>query len=299
MLAYLSVELIVQLVVNGILFGAMYGIAAIGLSLVFGTMRILFLAQGTVIIFFAYLSFFLFDMLGIDPYLSLVIIIPVSLGVGVICYQLLFKEAAANEDKNISLLIAVGLMFLLENLMTVFWTGNPRSINTSYATMVLRPFAFDLGFPLTRSVGLILAVLSTVGVVMFLKKTYIGMAVRAASQNMVWATLMGVNPHFVNSISFAIGIGLAGVAGVGLGTVYPFDPFYGFIFALKAVIALAIGGIGSVSGALLGGIFLGLIESLASFFLTGGWADAISYAVFLFVLMFKPEGLFARTTKKA
>jgi branched-chain amino acid transport system permease protein len=299
MLAYLSVELIVQLVVNGILFGAMYGIAAIGMSLVFGTMRILFLAQGTVIIFFAYLSFFLFDMLGIDPYLSLVIIIPVSLGVGVICYQLLFKEAAANEDKNISLLIAVGLMFLLENLMTVFWTGNPRSINTSYATMVLRPFAFDLGFPLTRSVGLILAVLSTVGVVMFLKKTYIGMAVRAASQNMVWATLMGVNPHFVNSISFAIGIGLAGVAGVGLGTVYPFDPFYGFIFALKAVIALAIGGIGSVSGALLGGIFLGLIESLASFFLTGGWADAISYAVFLFVLMFKPEGLFARTTKKA
>ena len=214
-------------------------------------------------------------------------------------YQLLFREAAANEDKNISLLLAIGLMFLVENLMTVFWTGNPRSINTEYATMVLRPFAFDLGFPLTRSIGLIMAVLSTVGVVLFLKKTYIGMAVRAASQNMVWATLMGVNPHFVNSVSFAIGIGLAGIAGVGLGTVYPFDPFYGFIFALKAVIALAIGGIGSVSGALLGGIFLGLIESLASFFLTGGWSDAISYAVFLLVLMFKPEGLFARTTKKA
>ena len=299
MLAYLSVELVIQLIINGILFGAMYGIAAIGMSLVFGTMRILWLAQGTVIIFFAYISFFLFDLLGVDPYLSLVIIIPFSLVCGVVFYQLLFREAAALEDKNVSLLLAVGLMFLAENLMTVFFTGNPRSINTEYATMVFRPFPFDVGFPLTRSIGLIMAVLSTIGVMLFLKKTYIGLAVRAASQNMVWTTLMGVNPHWVNSMAFAIGIGLAGVAGVGLGTVYPFDPFYGFIFTLKAVIALAIGGIGSVVGALLGGILLGMIESMAGFFLSGGWADAVSFAVFLLVLMFKPEGLFARTTKKA
>jgi branched-chain amino acid transport system permease protein len=299
MLAYLSVELVLQLIVNGILFGAMYGIAAIGLSLIFGTMRILFLAQGTIIIFFAYICFWLFTLLGMDPYLSLVVIVPLSLVMGIVFYQLLFREAAALEDKNVSLLIAIGLMFLVENLMTVFWTGNPRSLNTEYATLVFRPFPFDLGFPFTRSMGLLLAVLSTIGVVIFLKKTYIGLAVRAASQNMVWTTLMGVNPHWVNSVSFAIGIGLAGVAGVGLGTVYPFDPFYGFIFALKAVIALALGGIGSVTGALLGGISLGLIESLASFFFSGGWSDAISFAVFLLVLMFKPEGLFVRSTKKA
>jgi branched-chain amino acid transport system permease protein len=299
MLAYLSVELVVQLVINGILFGAMYGIAAIGMSLIFGTMRILFLAQGTVIIFFAYICFWLFTLFGIDPYLSLIIVVPISLILGLVFYQLLFREAAALEDKNVSLLIAVGLMFLVENLMTVFWTGNPRSLNTVYATHVFHPFPWDIGFPMTRSIGLILAVLSTIGVVVFLRKTYIGLAVRAASQNMVWTTLMGVNPHWVNGVAFAIGIGLAGVAGVGLGTVYPFDPFYGFLFALKAVIALAIGGIGSVTGALLGGLLLGLIESLAAFFLSGGWADAISFAVFLLVLMFKPEGLFARTTKKA
>lgn len=299
MLDNLSIVLLIQLVINGVLFGAMYGIAAIGMSLIFGTMRILFLAQGTVIIFFAYICFWLFTLAGIDPYLSLIIVIPFSMLIGVVVYQILFKEAAANEDKNISLLIAVGLMFLVENLMSVFWSGNPRSINTEYAMHVFRPFPFDIGFPLTRSLGLILAVLSTVGVVVFLKKTYIGISVRAASQNMVWTMLMGVNPHRVNSVAFAIGIGLAGVAGVGLGAVYPFDPFFGFAFALKATIALAIGGIGSVSGALLGGLMLGLIESMASFFASGGWSDAISYAVFLFVLMFKPEGLFARTTKKA
>lgn len=299
MLAYLSVELVLQLIVNGILFGAMYGIAAIGMSLIFGTMRILFLAQGTIIIFFAYICFWLFTLVGMDPYLSLVVVVPLSFIIGIVFYQVLFREAAALEDKNVSLLIAIGLMFLVENLMTVFWTGNPRSLNTDYATLVFRPFPFDLGFPFTRSMGLIMAVLSTVGVVIFLKKTYIGLAVRAASQNMVWTTLMGVNPHWVNSVAFAIGIGLAGVAGVGLGTVYPFDPFYGFIFALKAVIALALGGIGSVTGALLGGILLGLIESLASFFFSGGWSDAISFGVFLLVLMFKPEGLFVRSTKKA
>ncbi len=100
-------------------------------------------------------------------------------------------------------------------------------------------------------------------------------------------------------MAFAIGISLAGIAGVSLATVFPFDPYYGFIFALKSLISLAIGGIGSVLGALLGGILLGLIESLASFFFSGGWSDAISYGVFLMVLMFKPEGLFVRSNNKA
>jgi branched-chain amino acid transport system permease protein len=297
MLKYLSFKLIIQLLVNGILFGTMYGIAAIGLSLVFGTMRIIFLSQGTIIIFLAYICYWLFTLFGIDPYLSLVIVIPISLFLGMGFYQGLFREAAALEDKNISLLIAVGLMFLVENLMTVFWTANPRSLQTTYTSLVFRPF--DIGIPFNRLIGLFMAVLSTAGVVLFLKKTLIGMAVRAASEDMVSATLMGISPHRVNAVAFAIGIGLAGVAGVGLATIYPFDPFYGFIFALKAMISLAIGGIGSVSGALLGGIILGLLESLASFFISGGWSDAVSYAIFLIVLMFKPEGLFVRSVKKA
>jgi branched-chain amino acid transport system permease protein len=105
---------------------------------------------------------------------------------------------------------------------------------------------------------------------------------------------VGITPHKVNGITFAIGIGLAGLAGVATGTTYSFDPYFGFIFSLKAMIALAIGGMGSVVGALCGGILLGVIESLGAFILTGGWADVISYAVFLLVLMFKPEGLFVR-----
>ena len=297
MLKYLSVGLITQLLVNGILFGTMYGIAAIGLSLIFGTMRIIFIAQGTIIIFLAYICYWLFTLFGIDPYLSLILVIPMSLLLGMGFYQGLFKEAAALEDKNISLLIAIGLMFFVENLMTVIWTGNPRSIQTIYTSLVFRPMGFDLSF--TRLVALLMAILSTVGVILFLSRTVIGMAVRAASEDMESATLMGIDPHRVNLVAFAIGIGLAGIAGVSLATIYPFDPFFGFIFVLKALISLALGGIGNVVGALLGGIILGLLESLASFFLSGGWSDAISYAVFLLVLMFRPEGLFVRSIQKA
>ncbi|HEX9909872.1 MAG TPA: branched-chain amino acid ABC transporter permease, partial [Desulfatiglandales bacterium] len=219
MLEYLSFGLIVQLLVNGILFGTMYGIAAIGLSLIFGTMRIIFIAQGTMIIFLAYVCYWLFRLLGIDPYLSLILVVPLSLLLGTGFYQTLFKEAAALEDKNISLLIAIGLMFFMENFMTVIWTGNPRSILTTYTSLVFRPLGIDLTF--TRLIALLMAVLSTVGVILFLKKTLIGMAVRAASEDMVSATLMGIDPHRVNAVAFAIGIGLAGVAGVSLATIYP------------------------------------------------------------------------------
>jgi len=296
MFKYVSVGLLTQLLVNGILFGTMYGIAAIGLSLIFGTMRIIFIAQGTMIILFAYVCYWFFALLGVDPYLSLIFVIPISVLLGTGLYRTLFKEAAALEDKNISLLIAIGLMFLVENLMMVVWTANPRSISTAYTSLVFRPLGIDL--PFTRLIALLTAGLSTVGVILFLKKTLMGMAVRAASEDMGSATLVGIDPHRVNLVAFSIGIGLAGVAGVSLATIYPFDPFYGFIFALKAMISLALGGIGSVLGALLGGIILGLLESLASFFLSGGWSDAISYAVFLLVLMFKPEGLFVRSVQK-
>jgi branched-chain amino acid transport system permease protein len=297
MLKMLSLQLVVQLLINGILFGAVYGIAAVGLSLIFGTMRIIFLAQGTIIVLFAYMCFWLFTLLGIDPYLSLVLVIATGVLLGAAIYRGLFTEAAANEDKNISLLIAIGIMFFLENLMTIMWTGNPRSITTTYTSFVVR-FA-GIGIPFTKFTGFVMAVAAAAAVALFLKKTLIGTAVRAASEDIVSATLMGINPHRVNAVAFAAGIGLAGVAGVDMATIYPFDPFYGFDFVLKGLIALAIGGIGSVSGALLGGVILGLLESLSSFFVPGGWTDAICYGVFLIVLMWRPQGLLARSAGKA
>jgi branched-chain amino acid transport system permease protein len=295
MLDFFSFTLLLQLLLNGILFGTMYGVAAIGLSLILGTMQIIFIAQGTLIVLFAYLCFWMFSIYSIDPYLSLIIILPASLVLGRGLYEALFKKVAG--VKITSLLIAFGLMALLEHLMTLMLTANTRAIRTSYTAYGITVLGFHLSF--TRLIAFFIAIFAVLGVTLFLRRTLLGKAVRAASKDLEAATLVGISPHRVNGITFALGIALAAVAGVSTATTYPFDPYFGFVFSLKAMIALALGGLGSVGGAFLGGVLLGVLESLASFFISGGWSDAISYGVFLAVLMFRPEGLFGQSFKKA
>jgi branched-chain amino acid transport system permease protein len=287
----LTIDIILQLLINGILFGAMYGVAAIGLSLIYGTMKIVFIAQGTVIILVAYACFWLFQSYHINPYLSLVFIVPASLLVGMGFYQVLFRKVA-KAGSFPTLIIAFGLLALLENFMAVAFTSTVKALQTSYSSYAFTLLGLKISF--VRFMAFIMALLGTGVVFFFLKKTLLGKAVRAVSENLEYATMIGITPHLVNTISFAIGIGLAGIAGVATATTYAFDPYSGFVFSLKAMIALALGGMGNVVGALFGGILLGVIESYAAFFLTGGWADVISYAVFLLVLMFKSEGLFTR-----
>jgi branched-chain amino acid transport system permease protein len=299
MLGFDSFGIFIQVLVNGILFGTMYGVAALGLSLVFGTMQIIFIAQGAMIVLAAYAVYWMFELTGIDPYLSIVIMIPLSLVFGIGVYQMLFRKMAGRggAGKAASLLLAFGLMVLLENSMSVLWTPNARAIRTAYTA-----FGFSIGgitVSFTRLMTFAIGLLATLGVTLFLKRTMLGKAVRAASENLESAKLVGITPHKVNSMTFAIGIGLAGLAGVSTATTYSIDPYFGYVFSLKAMIALAMGGMGSIVGAFCGGILLGVIESIGAFIWTGGWADVLSYAVFLLVLLFKPQGLFSNNANGA
>jgi branched-chain amino acid transport system permease protein len=289
----MDIQVLFQLLIGGILFGTMYGIGAIGLSLILGTMHIMFIAQGTIIILAAYASFWLFELWGMDPYVSLILVVPASLILGIGFYQGLFRRA---KNVDASLLIAFGLLVLLESLMSVIFTADTRALRTTYASNAFTVFGLRISF--VRFIAFIMAILSTALVAFFLKKTLIGKAVRAASENLEYAMLVGITPYIVNTVTFALGIGLAGVAGVATATTYGFDPYSGFVFSIKAMIALALGGMGSVIGAFLGGVLLGVVEAYGSFFISSGWADVISYAVFLLVLMFKPEGLFNREYTK-
>jgi branched-chain amino acid transport system permease protein len=281
-----------QILVNGVLFGSMYGVAAIGLSLIFGTMQIIFIAQGAMMILAAYITYWIFTLTSVDPFFCFVLIIPIFLGIGWIFYAGLFSRVAA-AGKNPSLLLAFGLMILLENLMSLAWTANTRAVTTSYTGMGLAVGNIQISF--TRAVVFLISLLATGLVFFFMKKTLWGKAVRAASENIKAAALLGISPRRVSGITFSIGIALAGIAGVATATTYPFDPYFGFVFSLKALIAVAFGGIGSVGGAMFGGILLGVIESVSSYTISGGWADAISYGAFLLVLMFRPQGLFGRS----
>jgi branched-chain amino acid transport system permease protein len=290
-------DLISQNLVNGILLGVMYGTAAIGLSLIFGTMRIVFIAQGSVLVFFAYLCFWLFNLWGIDPYLSIIPVGLVALLLGAAFYYGLFKEAAALQDRTSSLLIAVGLMFILENFMTVVWTPNPRSVVTSYGFVSFT--VWGIHFTLNRLIGLLMAILATLGVYLFLKKTIIGTAVRATSEDVDASKLMGINPNRVNAVAFAVGMALAAISGINVASTYSFDPVYGFDVAIKALFALTLGGFGAIYGALVGGIIIGLVEMLGTYFVGGGWTQAILFAFFLVALTLRPQGLFGKTSTKA
>jgi branched-chain amino acid transport system permease protein len=282
----------IQVVINGLMLGSMYGIAAAGLSLIFGTMRVIYLAQGTTIVFFAFVTYWIFVKAGIDPYLCLLIVVPLAFLVGLGLFYTLFRKAAALEDKNVSLLIAVGLMYLIENAILKVWSANPRGLNISYSDATIVGWGLRVSWLRVALLGL--AVLSALVVFLFLKRTRLGTAVRAASEDMEATRLQGINSTWVCAVSFAVGIGLAGVAGVGMATVYSFDYQFGFTFAIKALIALSLGGIGNVFGALAGGLILGVIENLTAYYVSISWIEAASYGVFILVLIFLPQGLFGR-----
>lgn len=274
----------------------MYGVAAIGLSLIFGSMQIIFLAQGAVMILGAYCIYWMVSLTSIDPLYGFVVIIPLFMAFGWLIYIGLFQWVA-KAGKNPSLLLAFGLMVLLEHLMGLFWTSNTRAVSTSYSTKAL-PLG-SINVSISYLIVAVVALLATGLVFVFLKKTMLGKAVRGVSEDMRTAALLGISPSQVSAVTFALGIGLAGVAGVAVCLVYPFDPYFGFIFSLKALIAVAFGGLGSVGGALLGGIILGVLESLSSYTISAGWADGVVYAAFLLTLILRPEGLLSRSVAKA
>lgn len=289
-------QVVSQLLFNGVLFGSMYGVAAIGLSLIFGSMEIIFIAQGALMILAAYATYFIFTYLHLDPFLALVLVVPCFMALGFLLYKFLFRLVANGEGgKNSSLLIAFGLMILLENLMSVLWTPDTRAVRTSYTGSSLS--FLGLQIPLIKLAAFVLTIIATWGVQIWLRSTLTGKAVRASTEDHDAASLMGIHPGVVRAITFGIGIGLAGLAGNLTAAIYPFDPNFGFVFSLKALIAVALGGIGSVVGALAGGIILGVLESIGSYALSGVWANAVSYFVFLLVLMLKPEGLFVKRSR--
>jgi len=288
-----SLPVFFQVLVNGIFLGCMYGVAALGLSLIFGCMQIIFIAQGAVMILAAYCVFWMATLTPISPFWGFILIVPVFVGVGAAMYGGLFQKVA-KTGKNPSLLLAFGLMVLLEHVMALVWSNDYRTVSTQYSSTALS--LAGVTFSVNRIIVAFAALLCTALVFLFLQKTVLGKAVRGVSEDAGAAALLGISPSRVSAATFSVGIALAGVAGVATCIIFPFDPYFGFVFSLKALIAVAFGGLGSVGGALLGGIILGVLESMSAYTVGGGWADAVAYAAFMLVLIFKPEGLLGRSS---
>jgi branched-chain amino acid transport system permease protein len=282
-----------QTIVYGILNGALYGIIAIGIALVFGVMRYLNLAQGSLIILGAYGTLFLFH-LGVDPFASLPAVGFALFLLGAALFKASFGRLITFPEpgriKN-SLLISFGLMLLIDSLATLLWTGDERSITPGYSGWTFGAFGFR--FPFIGCVGVLSALVVIAALHVFLAKTYFGKSITAVSQDYEAASLMGVNVSFTCLVSFAISVGLASVPAVLIG-LKSFSPTVGIQWFNKGIVVVMLSGIGNIYGVFPAGLFLGIMEAVSVYFFGAPYREVTGLVVFVLVMILFPKGLFKR-----
>jgi branched-chain amino acid transport system permease protein len=282
---------ILQLVINGLLLGGMYGLISIGLTLIFGVLEIVNFAHGEFLMLSMYAAFWLFQLYGIDPYLSMLIILPVFFLLGVAVQRITIQPILNAPPLN-QIFMTVGLSMVLQNAALFIWTADYRTIKTSYSALTLKTAGLIISFP--RLVAFLLAMALIAALLIFLKKTYTGKAIRALAQERKAAMLMGINVYRTYQFAFGIGIACVGAAGAMLIPVYFVFPSVGALFVLIAFVVVILGGYNSLVGSLVGGLIIGVVESFSGFFISPHLKEAIYFLIFILILLFKPTGLFGR-----
>ncbi len=281
----------IQIFSYGLLNGALYGLVALGLSLVFGVMNYLLVAHGALIMMAAYLAFWVFRYIHLDPFLSILVLMPAFFIIGWILFKLLYQrlmDLPEGEKIKNSLLISFGLLLIVSNLAILFWTADERAVTTWYSGKVFS--LFDVRLPYIGLGGVALALIVIVALHLFLTRTYFGKAIRAVSLDNEAATLMGINVNRVCLVAFSLGCALAGIPGV-LTALHAFNPAISFELTNKALIVLILGGVGSIKGVLIGGFFLGAVEAIGVYFVGTPYREVFGLVLFLLILMFRPQGL--------
>lgn len=291
-----------QALVSGLLIGGVYGLVAMGLSLVFGVLGIINFAHGALMTIGIYASYLLFQNYGIDPYLSLFFVVPLLFVVGVVIQRTAINPVMKAPVHN-QLLLTLGIAMIIENLFLVFFTGTPRSIELSYARDEFNLGFITLDFPLKvfgavislpKLIAFVMAIVLAGVLYLLMQRTRLGAAIRASAQEPEGAEMVGIDVRRIYTITFGIGAAAAGAAGA---LVMPFlfvSPTAGSIFNIIAFIVVVLGGMGSVPGALIGGLIIGLTQEMTQIFVSGSSKLFGVFAVFILVLLFRPQGLFGK-----
>jgi branched-chain amino acid transport system permease protein len=278
-------------IVMGILLGGLYAVIALGLSLVFGVVKEINIAHGDLVILGSYFGYVAMTVLGIDPILSLIIGIPLLFGIGFVIQKYLLNRAF-RISVDATLIIAFGISIVLENAYQLIWTPMSRGLTTTYA---MESFSFGpVRFPLTYLLDFIIAIVVMLFLREFLRRTYLGRAIRAAAQDRNAAHLMGINTDQVYAYTFAIAAAFAAIAGIFLGLTFPFTPVSGMSFLIIALGVVVLGGLGSIVGTFVGGIAFGLAQTLGGHFFGLTAQMLVAYIMVLVVLAVIPRGLFGR-----
>ena len=281
---------LLQILFWGLYAGCIYILLATGVNLIFGVMKTVNFAHGELLMIGAYVTWSLFVLTGVNPYLLLVVTVPVLLALGVAVERLAFRPVLGSHKLN-EIFLSIGLIYLFQNGAALLWGDDYQSLRSPFEAISVPIASFKLPLDYLIIIGVTVAIL--VGLQLLLRRTRLGLALRATSQNRKAAMLSGIDVERMDMLAFGMGAALAGAAGT-LWAVsgQVFDPYMGSVPAIKAFAIVILGGLGSIPGAILGGLFYGLAESTATYTLGGAWKDAISFVVLIVVLVIRPTGLF-------
>ncbi|EFL50735.1 branched-chain amino acid ABC transporter permease [Desulfovibrio sp. JY] len=285
---------VIQSIINGLMMGAMYGLTALGLTLIFGVMKVINFAHGSLLMVGMFSAYWLIKLTGIHPYLALIIVPPILYFFGYYLQDVVIKPVFKSErevrEPATVIIVTTGVWYVLDNLALMCFGAEYRTVRTAISnkSMALGPYIVSI----PKFSGFVVAILTAVGLALFMRKTKIGMALRATALDREAANLMGIDQYKVYNIAFGLGTAIAGIAGCVLIPFYYVYPSVGVVFDIRAFIIVVLGGLGSIPGALLGGLVIGLVESVFSQFMASTWTEAIIYAIFLIILFVKPSGFF-------
>lgn len=284
-------------VINGLLLGGIYGGVALGLSLIFGVLRVVNFAHGSFLMLSLYLAFWSWSVFGLDPYLSVLLTVPTMFALGygvqaVIISPLIRRESALVVEPLSALLLTCGVFLALDNLALMAFGPDVRAVRTDY----MLPTWFVFGVPVNtpRLIGAVAAVAIALGLSGWLRRSDMGRAIRATAQNRDAAALSGINVPQIYAITFGLGCSILGLFGSLMATFIPISPSIGIAFGIKSFIVVVLGGLGSIGGALVGGLVIGVFEAVASQFVPATSASIGSLALFILILIFRPQGIMGR-----
>ena len=277
-----------QSLISGILIGGVYALIGIGLTIIFGVMRVINFAHGDLLMLGMYATYFLFTLFHIDPFVSILATIPLMFLFGAFLQRTFINRMLGALPQN-QILLTIGLGLVMSNSMMLAFTSDYRILTTTYSSGSFTVAGISVSTPLLISFAITVTI--TAILYWFLYRTDTGQAIRATAQDREAAQLMGINVKRMSIIAFGLGTALAATAGSLISPTYYIFPQVGSVFTLKAFVITVLGGMGSIVGATLGGVFIGIAESVGGVYLGSGWKDVIVFILFLLVLLFKPSGL--------
>ncbi len=282
----MNLEALLASSIDGLMLGFIYGLAAMGLTLIFGVMRVINLAHGATIALGMFSVYLITNEFGLNPYLGLLLTVALGLGFGMAMYFIAVHRVI-NAPELTTLLSTFAVNLIIIGLGTAAFTTTPRALDVNLGTFQ-RGAITILG---TKAVAVLIAILITAGLYFFLYRTRPGKSIRAVANNRSAAELMGISTTWVLALSFGLGIMLAAVSGGLIVTLFSFTILSGSDFELKSFVIVVLGGLGNPTGALLGGIVLGLLEGITTIFIPVGWVPVIEFIVFVLILLVRPSGL--------